>query len=179
MKLLLTSMIALVLLGPAGNASAQQIEKDYIRCRLDPQCPKPGFRTLPFDKRGVTISGEAAEPPNSINFHVTFAYDSADLQNDSLITLDALGAALSDPSLKQFTFMIAGHTDARGSEDYNQKLSERRAASVARYLAERFKIETGKLVIKGYGKQQLYDPARPEDLVNRRVQIVNITANGN
>ena len=44
--------------------------------------------------------------------------------------VEELGKALSDPTLKGSTFMVAGHTDAVGSEGYNQDLSERRADTI-------------------------------------------------
>ena len=55
---------------------------------------------------------------------------SAELQQDAQITLQQLGTALKDPSLAKYSFTIAGHTDAKGSPEYNQKLSERRAEAV-------------------------------------------------
>jgi outer membrane protein OmpA-like peptidoglycan-associated protein len=149
-----------------------------IECALDPQCPKPPpmqprVRSL---KRGVVIEGAPAEQPLSINLYVNFDFNSANLTSDARITLDRLGAALSDPRLADFSFVIAGHTDAVGGDEFNQKLSERRAAVVRDYLIAQFKIDGGRLTAKGYGKSQLLDPSRPEDGVNRRVQIINATA---
>ena len=66
--------------------------------------------------------------------------------------------------------------DAKGSAEYNQKLSERRADVVRRYLIAQFGIDKSRLTAKGFGKAQLLDPARPEDGVNRRVQVLNMTA---
>jgi outer membrane protein OmpA-like peptidoglycan-associated protein len=63
-----------------------------------------------------------------------------------------------------------------GGEDYNQQLSERRAEAVRQYLTAQFAIEPNRLAARGFGKMRLLDPARPEDGVNRRVQILNLTA---
>jgi outer membrane protein OmpA-like peptidoglycan-associated protein len=82
---------------------------------------------------------------------VNFAYDSADLTSDARITLDRLGAALRDGRLDGFSFMIAGHTDAKGAVEYNQSLSERRAEAVRRYLVAQFGIGADRLQAKGYG----------------------------
>jgi OOP family OmpA-OmpF porin len=46
-------------------------------------------------------------------------------------------AVLKDPDVKDADVIVSGHTDAKGSEAYNQKLSERRALSVKQYLAQR------------------------------------------
>ena len=44
------------------------------------------------------------------------------------------------------------------------------------YLIEQFGVSPQNLAAKGFGKSQLLDPERPEDGVNRRVQVVNTTA---
>jgi outer membrane protein OmpA-like peptidoglycan-associated protein len=144
-----------------------------ILCALDPKCTRP----LTRDVRGVTVTpGPEGTEPLSVSLYVNFAYDSTDLTSDARITLDRLGYALSDDRLKPFSFMIEGHTDAKGGEEYNQKLSERRADAVKQYLTAQFAIEGNRLTSRGFGKQRLLDPARPEDGVNRRVQILNLSA---
>ena len=85
-----------------------------------------------------------------------------------------MGRALSNPELKGSTFIVAGHTDAVGSDNYNQGLSERRADSIKRYLVDKFAIVGSDLVTVGYGKTKLKDPANPFSEVNRRFQVVNM-----
>ncbi len=162
-----------LLLLPA-MAVAQEYDSGLIRCQLDPSCPKPGLRGLPFGKRGISVTGDAKQPENSVNFHINFEFDSAVLQNDALITLDALGKALTDKSLDGFRFMIAGYTDAKGTPDYNQKLSERRAAAVADYLSQHFGVASDRLITKGFGMDDLFDASHPYDEVNRRVLVSNL-----
>jgi outer membrane protein OmpA-like peptidoglycan-associated protein len=84
-----------------------------------------------------------------------------------------LGKALTSEDLKGHTFILAGFTDAKGSETYNQGLSERRADAVKQLLSEKYGIEAGNLVTVGYGAKQLKDPANPFAAANRRVQVVN------
>jgi outer membrane protein OmpA-like peptidoglycan-associated protein len=122
--------------------------------------------------RGLTIQGEDKLP--SINLYISFAYDSDKLTTEGLLTLKRLGAALKDPRLNEYRFRIAGHTDARGSVEYNQKLSERRAESVRNYLVFQYDIEPDRIETVGFGKAQLLDPSKPEDGINRRVQVINI-----
>ena len=86
----------------------------------------------------------------------------------------ALGEALTSDDLKGRTFVVAGHTDAKGGEAYNQELSERRADAVKRFLAEKYKIDASNLVTVGYGKAQLKNAASPLAGENRRVQVVNM-----
>ena len=57
--------------------------------------------------------------------------------------------------------MINGHTDAVGTDEYNQKLSERRAEAARDYLISQHGIEPNRLVAKGYGKSQLLLPTEP------------------
>jgi outer membrane protein OmpA-like peptidoglycan-associated protein len=169
-RLLLVSMWVVAASSVAWAAS---VNTSDIVCGLDPHCTRPLSREF----RGVTVTpGPVGTDPLSVNLYVNFAYDSAELASDARIILDRLGYALVDDRLKEFSFMIEGHTDAHGSESYNQGLSERRAHTVQRYLIENFGIAETRLQSRGFGKTRLLDPARPEDGVNRRVQVVNLTA---
>jgi len=112
-----------------------------------------------------------------IDLEINFNYNSADISAKSLPSVRALGRALSNADLKGSTFVVAGHTDAAGSEAYNQDLSERRADSIKRYLVDQFGINGSDLVTVGYGKSKLKDPNQPMAEVNRRVQVVNMENN--
>jgi len=166
---------------PMPLGAAEVPTKDSIICALDPACAnrqpaaEPPTRSL---GRGVTVQKTTTEQPLAINLYINFAYNSAELTSDARITLDQLGGALSDPRLRSFSFLIGGHTDARGGAEYNLKLSERRSEAVRNYMITQFGITPERLVAKGFGKLQLLDPSRPEDGVNRRVQIVNTGVEG-
>jgi len=71
--------------------------------------------------------------------------------------------------------MIAGHTDATGTEDDNLSLSDRRAEAVAVILTEAYNIPPENLVTQGYGEQQLIERTSGPSAVNRRVEIINVT----
>ncbi|KJC38991.1 membrane protein [Bradyrhizobium sp. LTSP885] len=109
-----------------------------------------------------------------IDLEINFDYNSADVSAKSLPSVQALGRALTNPNLKGSTFVVAGHTDAAGGEEYNQGLSERRADAIKRYLVDKFGITGSDLVTVGYGKSKLKDPNQPMADVNRRVQVVNM-----
>jgi outer membrane protein OmpA-like peptidoglycan-associated protein len=119
------------------------------------------------------IATLAKDKPN-IDLEITFDYNSAEISAKSLASVQALGKALSSADLKGSTFIVAGHTDAAGSEGYNQDLSERRADSIKRYLTDKYGIAGADLVTVGYGESKLKDPGQPLAEANRRVQVVNM-----
>ena len=109
-----------------------------------------------------------------IDLEINFDYNSADISAKSLPSVQALGRALTNSELKGSTFVVAGHTDAAGGEEYNQSLSERRADAIKRYLVDKYGINGGDLVTVGYGKSKLKDANQPLAEANRRVQVVNM-----
>jgi outer membrane protein OmpA-like peptidoglycan-associated protein len=72
-------------------------------------------------------------------------------------------------------FLIAGHTDAVGSEEDNASLSARRATAVAEVLADQFGVPDENLVTQGYGEQHLKIDTQEPEPRNRRVSVQNIT----
>jgi len=84
-----------------------------------------------------------------------------------------LGTALRSGDLKGVVFLVAGHTDAKGGDVYNQALSERRAEAVRRFLVQKFGLASENIVPIGFGNTQLKNPNDPYAGENRRVQIVN------
>ena len=129
-------------------------------------------RSLSMGEREDIAQIASAKP--EIDLDIQFDYNSAEIRTSSLPDVQALGKALSDPNLKGSTFIVAGHTDAIGSEAFNQDLSERRADTIKRYLTTKFGIVGTDLVTVGYGKDKPKDPNAPMDPINRRVQVVNM-----
>jgi outer membrane protein OmpA-like peptidoglycan-associated protein len=157
-----------------NSSSAQEMNKEEIIKQLDPNntiSPLPILRD-PFKEKGLGQIGE--DPAPSVDLHIPFDYNSDKLTFDAIITLRQLGGALSDPKLAGYRFRIAGHTDAKGTADYNQKLSERRAQAVRDYLVAQYDVSPSRLETIGYGSNRLADPSKPLEAVNRRVQIVNV-----
>lgn len=111
----------------------------------------------------------------TIDLTIYFETNSAEISPSSISTMIKLGQALSDKDLKEGTFLVAGHTDARGSDEYNLSLSQARAKSVKHFLMENFHIGHGKLVAVGYGEEELKDFDDPASGENRRVQVTNLT----
>ena len=114
-----------------------------------------------------------AEKRPSIDLEVNFEYNSDKIGSNATPQVTALGKALSSDELKGGTFIVAGYTDAKGGDTYNQGLSERRADAVKRFLAEKYGIDASNLVTVGYGKSHLKNPSEPFAADNRRVQVIN------
>ena len=131
-------------------------------------------RSLSLGEREEVAQLAANKP--KIDLEIRFEYNSADISKASMQAVQELGKALSDPTLKGSTFVVAGHTDAIGGEEYNQGLSERRADTIKKYLNEKYGINGSDLVTVGYGKTKPKDASAPMDPANRRVQVVNMEA---
>lgn len=154
-------------LGPQADPAAVEAEGKFVQAIRG-----RATRSLSTAER-EEIATIAKSKPN-IDLEITFDYNSADVSAKSLPSVQALGRALTSPDLKGSTFIVAGHTDAAGSDGYNQDLSERRADAIKRYLMQNYGIAAADLVTVGYGKSKLKDPSQPLAEVNRRVQVVNM-----
>jgi outer membrane protein OmpA-like peptidoglycan-associated protein len=128
-------------------------------------------RSLTFDEKERVA--EMSKDWKKIDLEIYFDYNSARISSESEPQLDQLGEALRNPRLSSATVVVAGHTDAKGSEKYNEGLSDRRADAVKRYLIDKLKVPEENLTTAGYGKRHLKNPDEPFAPENRRVQILN------
>ena len=124
--------------------------------------------------RTRSISSSEPAKKRSVSLGIQGKDCSYDLTESAQNVLNRLGGALASPQLSEHMFMIEGHTDAIGSSEYNQGLSEKRAKSVKNYLVNVFAIEPSRLEQVGRGESALLDDADPSNSVNRRVQIINL-----
>ena len=169
------ALAAVTVIAAGAVAQTTPTEQDIIDALQKPD-DKGEFtkvRSLSGD-RGVTVTGGEKAVP-SIDLKVNFAFDSARLDNESLLTLDVLGRALSSEALNGQAIEIVGHTDAKGTLEYNDALSQRRAAAVVTYIVRNFTLDPALISSKGMGERQLLDQDNPEAGVNRRVEIRNVT----
>ncbi len=196
-KRLITLMIAGVLAAQAGwadqstHVGAQVLEKDQIIDMLQPKMKTRGIRInqpaqaaatgeqVAQDQGQQVAAAEqqqaAAAPPPSISMEINFAYNSAELTEQSLQQLAPLGQALQSPELAGLAFMLEGHTDSTGPEDYNMLLSQRRAQAVGQFLYEYYGVDPNNLNLIGRGETALLDQMNPASGVNRRVTITTLT----
>ena len=87
----------------------------------------------------------------TLNAPVYFDYDAADLRDDARGVLEAkLPILTANAGLR---IRIAGHTDSRGSDEYNLALGQRRASSVKSFLAERG-IDASRVEIASFGEER-------------------------
>ncbi|MCC6202993.1 MAG: OmpA family protein [Gammaproteobacteria bacterium] len=129
-------------------------------------CPNTPRGTR-VDNRGCPVAGQTLLRLEG----VTFAYDSATLTADAKTTLDKAVPMLKDNASVRVN--VDGHTDSRGSEQYNQSLSQRRAQAVVDYLIEKG-IARDQLTARGFGESA---PVAANDSEanmarNRRVEFV-------
>ena len=102
---------------------------------------------------------------------VNFDFDKATLRPEDIAIIDKDVAGLD--KWGNVNIEVAGHTDSRGSDKYNLKLSQRRAEAVRNYLVSKG-IAADRLTAKGYGESQpVADNATDEGrFQNRRVELV-------
>jgi len=102
---------------------------------------------------------------------VLFDFDKADIRADAAHALAELATVIR---AYKGAVRLEGHTDSKGAAEYNQKLSERRAASVRQWLVEREQISAERMTTQGFGKTK---PVASNDTdagrqKNRRVEVV-------
>ncbi len=164
-----------------NNASAQPqkvVAKKVIKCEpmkdtdgdgvpdnLD-KCPNTPNNML-VDHNGCPIIK---------TLRLNFDFNKADVKKIYYSDLKEIADILkNNPDLK---VEIAGYTDNVGSEEYNAKLSQKRAEAVKKVLIKVYGIDAKKLTAKGYGEKYPLVPNTTDTnrALNRRVEIVNITS---
>ena len=112
---------------------------------------------------------DAKADPGAFDMLITFELGSDQLSAQARENLAEFAKAMKGEALKGATFNIDGHTDKSGYQSFdNQGLSERRAASVVRYL-ESLGVTRDRLNASGHGYQQPRTDD-PFDGANRRVE---------
>ncbi len=168
-------------IGKGGNAPAGAVlggiiggvAGNVIGRKMDQQA-KEIKQTLPGAEVERVNEGIKVTLPERM---VNFGFDSSELTADSRANLDKLAQILNNND--DTNINIYGHTDSKGTESYNQGLSERRAAAVKSYLVGKG-VASSRLFPMGMGESDPKssnntDAGRAE---NRRVEFA-ITANEN
>lgn len=83
---------------------------------------------------------------------ILFDFDKQDLRPDAFPTLEKVAAVLNQ--YPDAPVLIEGHTDSKGKESYNRKLSERRAASVKSWFVDHTQIDPARIETKGWGESK-------------------------
>jgi outer membrane protein OmpA-like peptidoglycan-associated protein len=123
----------------------------------------------------IAAEQPASPPPPrpSLSLLIQFDFDSVQVRPESRQALANLAQALQSNELMSSRFAVEGHTDAKGSADYNIRLSQRRAEAVRDFLSSQG-VGVARLQAAGKGATELANPAEPYAAENRRVRIVNL-----
>ena len=107
--------------------------------------------------------------------NILFEFDKADLLPESKQTLDKIILAMQIN--KEFKIELGAHSDSKGSDSYNLKLSEQRADAAKKYIIDKG-IDIGRVMAKGYGETKLLNNCNnailcsdDEHAVNRRLEF--------
>ncbi|MCP4105417.1 MAG: OmpA family protein [Desulfobacteraceae bacterium] len=144
-----------------GEAKARELEffakKEKSRSKID-----EFKKSLNKEARTVELTLE-----ESI---VGFEYNRDNLKESSLPILSDIAEILKEFS--EYRIVIVGHTDSKGTNEYNQKLSERRAQSVLKYMSNQG-VKSKRMTIIGYGEDRpIAKNTTPEGRAkNRRVEF--------
>jgi outer membrane protein OmpA-like peptidoglycan-associated protein len=176
----------------ASDAPLDDILKEMPTLKSDPlaSLPQPlavaqagkSFPAQPSDGRGFTnldellaqtgpLTPETA--PIMLPGDLLFEYDAYRLQPGAISSMQKLGQLLlRNPRSR---FLIEGHSDSFGPDDYNLRLSELRAQTVKEWLISSMGIPADSIETRGFGESRLVAPATgsiEEQQINRRVEIV-------
>ncbi len=182
------SSLALAVLLPVATADAQnmlsteQIVESLRGVERQATLHPDELRNLALDNikrnpgenapKGVPVVN-LLENLRQFNVEINFDFDSDRIKPESFVAMGAIADALHTPYLLHQKFLIVGHTDARGSREYNLDLSQRRADAVREALVTTFRVPPESVQAVGVGEEDLRDPANPDAAVNRRVQLIN------
>ena len=178
---LVRGVLAVALLSGCGGVFAQEAQtapsvdsiinslkvEDTAQAQGQTRALRPGAASMAT----TAPAPPPAAKPASINMQINFDFNSDRISGSSEQTVATLAKALASPQLQGRSFTVIGHTDAKGSAAYNKALSDRRAASVRRYLVAHG-VADSRLHAIGKGESQLLNAGDPEGAENRRVEIM-------
>jgi len=142
----------------------QSASSDELVERLNPN--PSGMRM-----RGMrNLTPEPKEIP-SVDLSIQFEFNSAKLMPDSKPLLENLAKAINSSQLKNYSFLVEGHTDIIGTPEYNKNLSVQRALAVSNFLST-LGVSKSRLKAVGKGSNDLLIPDKPDASENRRVKII-------
>jgi OOP family OmpA-OmpF porin len=116
-------------------------------------CPYPVAAPVAPAAPAVRVAPSATEAAivekGRVTLNVEFDFDKSDIRKEFHQEIGNLAAVMK--KYPDLNILLEGHTDSIGGVKYNEKLSERRANAVKKYLVEKFGIEASRLTTKGYG----------------------------
>ena len=173
MKALAIALTCMTLGAPALAQDAAELSEQEIIDRFERQKTR-GLSIAPSEEQqeasetGAAIESDIPQE-EQVNISIEFDFDSASLRPDQRPKLANLCSAMQSADVE--LFRVVGHTDAAGTDDYNERLSRLRAEEVVRYLVSDCGISADRLEAVGMGERNLYDAENPRADVNRRVEF--------
>jgi len=157
---------------PAPVSVAAAPEPAPAPAYVAPPAPAPAYVAPPAPAPAYVAPPAPAPLPKKLVLEgVNFDFDKSTLRQDDIAIIDRDAADLD--KWGNVNIEVAGHTDSRGSDEYNMNLSQRRADAVRNYLISKG-IAADRLTAKGYGESQpVADNATDEGrFKNRRVELI-------
>jgi OOP family OmpA-OmpF porin len=145
-----------------SDAAMAQFAKDVLYEERKP-APKPAPKAAP-------APAPAPVAKEIITFSLLFDFDKASIKDEMIPVLEEVKMILNDD--RGTDFVLSGHTDSTGPEAYNQGLSERRAASVKKWLTDNG-VAASRLEAVGYGetRAKYNNDTKEGRKLNRRVEL--------
>jgi outer membrane protein OmpA-like peptidoglycan-associated protein len=162
-------LLSLAFAGPVSAGSPDAYSVEDVVSHFARAANVGATRSLCIGTATECGGGAQAVEPAPLDLRVQFQLNSAELLPEARQKLDVFATAARDPRLRRATFYIDGHTDALGSDTFNEELSKARAEAVVRYLVARG-VDKSKLIARGYGKSKPYISDDAYDPRNRRVE---------
>ncbi|MEM9428892.1 MAG: OmpA family protein [Pseudomonadota bacterium] len=150
-----------------SSASAMEATTEAAAATDAVATTEPAVATADEGTASVTYASFA--PEYQINVRVTFDLDSAALREEEKPRLEQLCRVMRSSDVEKFR--VVGHTDATGSEEYNQRLSRLRAEEVQRFFVEECGITAERIEAIGVGERFPFVADDPEAGENRRVEF--------
>lgn len=154
----------IAMLGIVGCSSTAILhERDPLQVSAAPPPPPP-----PPEPERVEVKREKIQ----VNEKIHFEFDSAKIREESHNLVDEIATVINEhPEIVRLR--VEGHTDPRGTREYNLDLSKRRAQSVMDYLVEQGDVDPERLEMEGYGFDEPIASNDTEEGMakNRRVEF--------
>jgi OOP family OmpA-OmpF porin len=150
------------------KAFAAYVEKVFLKLKPVPPAPVAAPAPPP-----APVPVPAPEPCKGvITANLVFDFDKATIKDNMIPVLEEAKKILNE--CKTTSYKVAGHTCNIGTDAYNQKLSERRAAAVTKWLVDNG-VAADRLEVVGYGEGAPKYDNKQEDgrKLNRRVEFLN------
>jgi OmpA-OmpF porin, OOP family len=179
---LLSSLVVILIIASVANAQTPSLESMIEQLKTKPEnAVAPRTRSLRNLAVNVATSQEVAaervSQPSaeraSLSLQIQFDFNSATVKPESKGALFNLANAMLSRDLMENKFLIEGHSDAKGKQDYNQRLSQQRADSVREILIGKG-VDGTRLSATGKGSSDPANTGDPQAAENRRVKIVNL-----